>query len=123
MREGTSLTATVGQLEASRCGPQYLTSGNRLARNTLWNLIGNIAPMLVAIFCIPVLVKALGTNRFGILTLVWALIGYTTVFDFGLGRALTQLVATRLGTDEQQDVPDRAGDEVESGRRVDGRAR
>jgi len=106
MREGTSLTATVGQLEASRCGPQYLTSGNRLARNTLWNLIGNIDPMLVSIFCIPVLVKALGTNRFGILTLVWALIGYTTVFDFGLGRALTQLVATRLGTDEQQDVPD-----------------
>jgi O-antigen/teichoic acid export membrane protein len=105
MREGTSLTATVGQLEASRCGSQYLTSGNRLARNTLWNLIGNVAPMLVAIFCIPLLVKALGTNRFGILTLVWALIGYSTVFDFGLGRALTQLVATRLGTDEQQDVP------------------
>ena len=100
------MTAVVGQLEASRRGSQYLTSGNRLARNTLWNLIGNIAPMLVAIFCIPLLVKALGTNRFGILTLVWALIGYTTVFDFGLGRALTQLVATRLGTDEQQDVPD-----------------
>ncbi len=97
---------TVGQLEASRCGSQYLTSGNRLARNALWNLIGNVAPMLVAIFCIPLLVKALGTNRFGILTLVWALIGYSTVFDFGLGRALTQLVATRLGTDEQQDVPD-----------------
>ena len=106
MREGTSLTAAVGQLQASRRGSQYLTSGNRLARNTLWNLIGNVAPMLVAIFCIPLLVKALGTNRFGILTLVWALIGYTTVFDFGLGRALTQLVATRLGTDEQQDVPD-----------------
>jgi O-antigen/teichoic acid export membrane protein len=106
MREGTSLTATVGQLEANRCDPQYLTSGSRLATNTLWNLIGNVAPMLVAIFCIPVLVKALGTNRFGILTLVWALIGYSTVFDFGLGRALTQLVATRLGTDEQEDVPD-----------------
>jgi O-antigen/teichoic acid export membrane protein len=106
MREGTSLTAAVGQLQASRCGSQYLTSGNRLARNTLWNLIGNIAPMLVAIFCIPLLVKALGTSRFGILTLVWALIGYSTVFDFGLGRAVTQLVATKLGTDEQQDVPD-----------------
>jgi O-antigen/teichoic acid export membrane protein len=61
--------------------------------------------MLVAIFCIPLLVKALGTNRFGILTLVWVLIGYATVFDFGLGRALTQLVAVRLGTDQQRDVP------------------
>src|SRR5207245_348865 len=88
MREGTSLTVTVGQLEASRCGPQYLTSGNRLVRNTLWNLIGNVAPLLLAFFCIPSLVRALGTSRFGILTLVWVLIGYATVFDFGLGRAL-----------------------------------
>ena len=92
----------IEQLEATSCD---LTSGRRLARNTLWNLIGNVAPMLVGLFCIPVLVKALGTDRFGILTLVWTLIGYTTVFDFGLGRALTQLVATRLGTEEQQDVP------------------
>ncbi len=82
-----------------------LTGGRRLARNTLWNLGGNLAPLLVAFFCIPPIVKALGTSRFGILTLVWALIGYATVFDFGLGRALTQLVATRLGSDEQQDVP------------------
>jgi O-antigen/teichoic acid export membrane protein len=82
-----------------------LTGGKRLARNTLWNLAGNLAPLLVAFFCIPQVVKALGTSRFGILTLVWALIGYATVFDFGLGRALTQLVATKLGTDDQQDVP------------------
>src|SRR5947207_8955598 len=105
MREGTSLTSTVGQFEASSCDPQYLTSGNRLARNTLWNLIGNVAPLLLAFFCIPSLVRALGTSRFGILTLVWVLIGYATVFDFGLGRALTQLVAARLGTDQHRDIP------------------
>jgi O-antigen/teichoic acid export membrane protein len=104
MQEGANLTTAVG-LEATRCGSVHLTSGTRLARNTLWNLIGNVAPLLVAFFCIPLLVKALGTTRFGILTLVWTLIGYTTVFDFGLGRALTQLVAARLGTDEQQEVP------------------
>ena len=101
MQEAANLTTAVG-LEATSL---HLTSGTRLARNTLWNLIGNVAPLLVAFFCIPLLVKALGTNKFGILTLVWTLIGYTTVFDFGLGRALTQLVAARLGTDEQQEVP------------------
>ena len=93
-------------MEAVGASSGRLTSGNRLAWNIIWNLVGNVAPMLVAIFCIPVLVKGLGTNRFGILTLVWALIGYTAVFDLGLGRALTQLVAKRLGTDEQQGVPD-----------------
>jgi O-antigen/teichoic acid export membrane protein len=104
--EGTSLTAGWEELQKTSSDVLHLTSGNRLARNTLWNLSANLAPLLVAFFCIPPLVKGLGTSRFGILTLVWALIGYTAIFDFGLGRALTQLVAIKLGTDEQQDVPD-----------------
>lgn len=82
-----------------------LTSGRLLARNTIWNLIGNGAPMLVALFSIPVLIKGLGTDRFGMLTLVWALIGYATLFDLGLGRALTQLAASRLGSGDEQEVP------------------
>lgn len=82
-----------------------LTSGHRLARNTIWNLLGTGAPMLVAFFCIPLLIKGLGTDRFGIVTLVWALIGYATLFDLGLGRALTQIVAQKLGADEHNVVP------------------
>jgi O-antigen/teichoic acid export membrane protein len=86
-------------------GNAHLTSSRLLARNTLWNLLGNAAPMLVAAICIPLLIKGLGTDRFGVLTLVWALIGYATLFDFGLGRALTQLVATKLGSGEDHEVP------------------
>jgi O-antigen/teichoic acid export membrane protein len=83
----------------------HLTSGNLLARNTLWNLLGNGAPVLVAIFCIPLLIKGLGTDRFGVLTLTWAVIGYAGLFDLGLGRALTQLVAKKLGRGEDHEVP------------------
>jgi O-antigen/teichoic acid export membrane protein len=86
-------------------GNVHLTSSRLLARNTLWNLIGSAAPMLVAAVCIPLLIKGLGTDRFGVLTLVWALIGYATLFDLGLGRALTQLVATKLGSGEDHEVP------------------
>src|SRR5882762_475885 len=83
----------------------YLTSGPLLARNTLWNLVGNGAPIIVAIFCIPILIRELGVDRFGVLSLILALIGYASVFDLGLGRALTQLVASRLGTGEDREVP------------------
>ena len=83
----------------------HLTSNRLLARNTLWNLAGSVAPMLVAAVCIPLLIKGLGTDRFGVLTLVWALIGYATLFDLGLGRALTQLVAAKLGTGEDHEIP------------------
>src|SRR5690242_2317057 len=83
----------------------HLTRGRLLARNTVWNLVGNGAPMLVAVFCIPILVRGLGKERFGVLTLAWALIGYASLFDLGLGRALTQLVAKKLGAGEDSEIP------------------
>jgi len=91
--------------ETARKHNGHLTSGRLLARNMLWNLVGNGGPMAVAIFCIPVLIKELGTDRFGVLTLAWAVIGYAGLFDLGLGRALTQLVAKKLGAGEDRDVP------------------
>lgn len=87
----------------------HLTSGRLLARNTIWNLIGNGAPMVVAVFCIPILIRALGKDRFGVLTLAWALIGYASLFDLGLGRALTQLVARKLGAGQKREIPSLAG--------------
>jgi O-antigen/teichoic acid export membrane protein len=83
----------------------HLTGGRLLARNTLWNLIGNGAPLVVAVFSIPALIRGLGRDRFGVLALAWALIGYASLFDLGLGRALTQLVAKKLGTGEDGEVP------------------
>ena len=70
--------------------------GSLLARNTAWNLLGSGAPLLVAVFAIPLLIKGMGTDCFGVLTLVWMGIGYFSVFDFGLGRALTKRVLPRL---------------------------
>lgn len=64
-----------------------------LRRNTLWNLAGTGLPLLLGAVTIPYLIKQIGVESFGILTLVWALIGYFSLFDFGLGRALTQQVA------------------------------
>ena len=83
----------------------HLTSGRLLARNTVWNLLGSGTPMLVAVFCIPILIQGLGKDRFGVLTLAWALIGYASLFDLGLGRALTQLVARKLGAGEEREIP------------------
>src|SRR6266436_5464752 len=83
----------------------HLTSGRLLARNTVWNLLGSGAPMVVAVFSIPILIQGLGKERFGILTLAWALVGYASLFDLGLGRALTQQVAEKLGTGKHDDIP------------------
>ena len=53
---------------------------------------------------IPPLIRGLGADRFGILALGWATVGYFGLFEFGLGRALTQAVALRLGRGSQDDL-------------------
>ena len=74
-----------------------MTSGRVLARNVLWNGIGILGPMLLAIVALPVLIHCLGAARFGILTLIWGMVRYSSYCDFGIGSALTKLIAERVG--------------------------
>lgn len=82
-----------------------LTSSPLILKNTLLNLLGYGAPLVVAVFAIPLIVKAIGTDRFGILTLAWVLTGYLSIFDLGLGRALTKIVAEKLGENRTAEIP------------------
>ena len=91
--------------EATKIYNGHLTRGRLLVRNAIWNLLGYGAPIAVAVFCIPILIRGLGKERFGVLTLAWALIGYASLFDLGLGRALTQFVARKLGAGEERGIP------------------
>lgn len=76
-----------------------------LRRNTLWNLLGTGLPLTVGAVTIPYLIRQIGVEAFGVLTLVWALIGYFSLFDFGLGRALTQQVASSLASGDKARLP------------------
>jgi O-antigen/teichoic acid export membrane protein len=75
-----------------------------IRKNTVWNLIGTGAPFLLGAITIPYLIKWTGVERFGVLTLVWILIGYFSLFDFGLGRALTQTVAKKIAEEKIEEV-------------------
>jgi len=72
----------------------------RLLANTGWNLAGQLLPLLVGIAVLPFLIRLLGLDRYGFLTLVWVLVGYASIFDFGLGRVLVRVVALRLAHGE-----------------------
>lgn len=76
----------------------------KLVRHSLYNLLGLGLPLVVAIFCIPVLIRELGDARFGLLTLIWAVVSYFGLFDLGLGRALTQQLAVALAGDDHKGV-------------------
>jgi len=67
-----------------------------LLSGTAWNLLGLVLPLGVAVIAIPWLMKLLGLERFGFLALVWAVVGYASVLDLGIGKALIRLVSRRL---------------------------
>jgi O-antigen/teichoic acid export membrane protein len=82
-----------------------LTSGRLLVRNTIWNLLGMLLPIIVGVMVIPPLVHGLGVPSFGVLSLAWIVIGYFSLFDLGIGRALTKLVADKLAVGNEEDIP------------------
>ena len=51
-----------------------------LTRNTLLNFFGQIVPLFVGVITIPFIVRGLGTERFGLLSLAWVILsfGYKT---------------------------------------------
>ena len=60
--------------------------------------------MLAALPCVPFLVHSLGTERFGVFSLMAVVVGYAGLFDFGLGRTLARMSAHRLGADRAGEV-------------------
>ncbi|HOW84477.1 MAG TPA: flippase [Candidatus Aminicenantes bacterium] len=76
-----------------------------IVRNTALNLFGLAVPLAVGFVTIPMVVRALGTERFGILALVWVVFGYFGLFDLGLGRTTTRYVADSLGRGESARIP------------------
>jgi O-antigen/teichoic acid export membrane protein len=68
-------------------------ASSRLLLNTGWNLAGQGVPIIVAIAAVPVLIHTLGEAKFGILGLGWLVTGYFALFDFGISRATTRLMA------------------------------
>ncbi len=84
---------------------KVVPSESRMVSNTLWNLMGQGLPLAMGVIAIPFLIDGLGSDRFGILTLAWMLIGYFSLFDFGLGRAVTKLIAEKIGNEDSAGIP------------------
>ncbi len=76
-----------------------------LKRNTIWSFFGSAMPMLLGLVTIPYLIKNIHVEAFGILTLVWSLIGYFSIFDFGIGRALTHQVSNSISQKTELELP------------------
>jgi O-antigen/teichoic acid export membrane protein len=60
------------------------------------NLIGFVVPMVVGLAAVPVITRELGAARFGLLSLAFAILEYSSLFDLGLGAATTREVSAAI---------------------------
>jgi O-antigen/teichoic acid export membrane protein len=84
---------------------KYPYQGRIIVKNTLYNLLGYGIPLLFALFLIPPLITELGTEKFGILTISWMMIGYFSFFDFGIGKGLTKVISEKIGLNKVEEIP------------------
>jgi O-antigen/teichoic acid export membrane protein len=93
------------QLDGSNSATS-LTAGRLLARNTLLSISGELAPLVLGLMAVPILVRELGPDRYGILTLSNVVVGYLGLFDLGLGRAAVQQMSDAIGAGETERIPE-----------------
>jgi O-antigen/teichoic acid export membrane protein len=91
----------------ARACPEFMKrapESGLVRRNALWNILGLGLPGVIVVFFIPRLIAGMGTDRFGVLTLFLTFLNYFGLFDLGIGRALTQLLAARSHQDKKEEA-------------------
>lgn len=68
-------------------------SAKKLLGNSFWNLSSYMVLMFAFLPSMGMMARILGLEPFGIYTLLFALIGYASMFDLGISRALIRAIA------------------------------
>ncbi|MGH8778776.1 oligosaccharide flippase family protein [Paraburkholderia sp.] len=73
----------------------------RIVKNIAINFVGSVVPVFISLATVPAYLHSLGVERYGVLNLVWALIGYFSVLELGTSIATENSIArVRDATDD-----------------------
>lgn len=69
-----------------------------ILKNVSINFIGLILPTFVSLVTVPAYIHALGVERYGVVSLVWTLIGYFGILDLGMSMAAQNHISKALAS-------------------------
>jgi O-antigen/teichoic acid export membrane protein len=77
-----------------------------IAKHTSYNIAGALVPMAVSIVTVPLYLKAVGIERYGVLALCWLILGFVGFLNLGMGPAVAQRLASmaEASDDERERV-------------------
>jgi O-antigen/teichoic acid export membrane protein len=73
---------------------------NSLLKNGIYNVLGGLARILLGIAMIPVLIRSLGMEEYGLWTLASSILGVVTLAEAGLSTATTVFVSQDLSKND-----------------------
>lgn len=77
--------------------------------NVLFSALGYGLPLLAALLSIPLLVKHLGADLYGLYTVCLSLLGFMALVDFGMGQAVIRYVAEYEANAQRRQIADFLG--------------
>lgn len=79
--------------EGTEILPHQESMGILLAKNTLNNLLTQGLILILALVTLPHIIHGFSSDEFALLTIVWAFLGYFSLLDFGISRAITKYLS------------------------------
>ncbi|ACR31268.1 oligosaccharide flippase family protein [Burkholderia glumae] len=74
----------------------------RILKNVAVNFVGLILPTFVSLVTVPAYIHTLGVDRYGVVSLVWTLIGYFGILDLGMSMAAQNQISKALASGDPQ---------------------
>ena len=105
-RDSSKATATepIKRAPAKEDVPGFALAARRVGLNTIYQVGSQTAPAVAALLAIPFLLRHLGPELFGIVTIFSTALLYFTMLDLGLGRASTRFIAQSIESGQSDDL-------------------
>ena len=73
-----------------------------LFKNSSYNFLSQGLIIILSLWAIPILVHGMGNEKFGLLALLWSIVGYFSLLDFGISRATTKFLSEAIAHQDKK---------------------
>src|SRR5947207_922717 len=72
------------------------------SRNSIFNFLTQAIIIIIGFISVPYIISKLGSERFGLLSILWLFIGYFNFFDLGIGQATVKFLSEAIAKKQLQ---------------------